>query len=337
LTVKASFLVWCVLVAVSAGELSGRLLAAVVQKELGPDAGYVELVEPREPGPVFGFREGLKSGTAVRRALATALDRVARLKPDVALLVAFSGLNLRLGVELRRRGVPVVYLSPPQVWAWGAGRVRVLRQAADKVVCLYPFEVPLLRRAGVDAVFLGYPLLDLLAHEPAEREGVALLPGSRPSEVAFHRPLFEQAAIGFGDVRWVEPQGEGLGDCARRYGIIGSARAALVVSGTAALETALLGTPQVVCYHLSLLSRLAARALVRTRFFALPNILEGERTVPEILEPRARQLAQELSSALAPKRLEQAQVLARRLSRLLGPLGGGARIAQLVRETARLA
>ncbi|MBM3315316.1 hypothetical protein FJY71_05685, partial [candidate division WOR-3 bacterium] len=335
MTVKALFLVWCVLVAISAGELSGRLLASVVQEELGQDAGYVELVEPGEPGPVFGFWEGLRSGPAVRRALATALDRVARFRPDVALLVAFSGLNLRLGVALRRSGIPVVYLSPPQVWAWGAGRVRVLRQAADNVVCLYPFEVPLLCRAGVDAVFVGYPLLDLLTREPAERAGVALLPGSRPSEIAFHRPLFEQAAERLDDVRWVEPRGEGLGDCARRYGIIGSARAALVVSGTAALETALLGTPQVVCYHLSPLSRLAARALVRTRFFAMPNILAGERAVPEILEPEAGQLAQELSSALAPERLEQAQDLARRLSRLLGPAGAGARIAQLVCETAR--
>jgi lipid-A-disaccharide synthase len=342
------------LVAVSSPELSGRLLAAAVREELTRVNGgieFAELIEPGEPGPVLGFWEGVKAASGARRALRSAMDRISRRPPDVLLLVAFPGLNLRLGAWARRSGIPTVYLAPPQIWAWGAGRAKLLRRAADRVVCLYPFEPPILRKAGVDAVFLGYPLLDtvLSASDEAgnlERSGVVLLPGSRPAEVAFHRPLFEAAmrelgarGLAVGGV-WVEAaeQGAGVGLLAaarERYRTIVRARAATVVSGTTTLETALLGVPQVVSYHLGSVSRLLARMLVRTKYFALPNILAAERVVPESLDPTVMELAVELEAALRPERQEYARELARRLAAMLGPTGANRRIARLLFETAQ--
>ncbi len=352
LTVKGLVLALGVLVAVSAGELSGRLLAEAVCREFGQNGiERLDLVGPGGPGPVLGFWEGIRAAPQVGRALKKALDAIRSRRPDVVLLVAFPGLNLRLGAAARRAGIPVVYLAPPQVWAWGAGRTRALRNAADRVVCLFPFERPVLEKAGVRAEFLGYPLLDALMAESGAARGpggdhVAFLPGSRPAEIAYHRPLFaaamaEMAKTGPGvRAQWVEaPESEsegGLLAAAReRYRLMAGARAAAVVSGTATLETALLGVPQVASYHLSPATRLLARALVRTRFFALPNILAGEQVVSELLEPTAGQVAGELRRQLAPGGRARARVLAGQLAALLGPAGACRRIERFVLDTAR--
>lgn len=169
---------------------------------LDPACEVVSLGETSRLGPVFGFAEGLRAGLRMRGVLARAEESVVRLAPDAVVLVSFSGLHLPLGRRLRDRGVPVLYLGPPQVWAWGGWRKRRLRKTADEVVCLFRFEEGVLRPAGVNAVYLGYPLLDcvvsklsreqtleMLGFGPNEHY-VAFLPGSRPAEVSYHAPLF---------------------------------------------------------------------------------------------------------------------------------------------------
>ncbi len=190
----------------SAGEASGRVMLEQFRLEMGriePGCEVVSLAETGEPGPVFGFAEGLRSGLRSQDLIGRAGEAVEKLKPDVVVLVSFSGLHLPLGRRLRRRGLPVLYLGPPQVWAWGGWRKRRLRQAADKVVCLFRFEEEPLRRAGVDASYFGYPLLDSVKPESSRAETlrrlglgpgdryVVFLPGSRPAETAYHVPLFE--------------------------------------------------------------------------------------------------------------------------------------------------
>jgi len=324
------------------------MLELLAQETARLDAGceVISLQDPAEVEPVFGFAEGLRAERRLRGALDRVEASVVKLNPDAAVLISFSGLHLPLGRRLRRRGLPVLYLGPPQVWAWGGWRTRQLRQAADRVACLFRFEEELLRRAGVNAVYLGYPLLDGVVcrqsrEQTLEKLGLSLgdhyvvfLPGSRPAEIAYHRPLFgevlarlRRTANGMRGVMVTmeeessqepergdrEAEGEGREACCPtgaaeakggdsgivtvsrdRYGVMRHADCACAVSGTVTAELAILGVPMVVSYHLPRASRVLARAFVRIPHFALPNILAGTRLVPEVLEPRPEDLARML-------------------------------------------
>jgi len=346
-------------VLISCGEPSGRLFAHLLQRELGcqEPACRFAYTSVASLESTFGFWEGARSVLELPRRLRESIRRLAAFEADVAVLVAFPGFNLPFGLRCRRTGVPVVYLAPPQVWAWGRWRVGALRRAADTVVCLFPFEQPMLSEAGVPAVFTGYPLLDAVA-APGDRAEVlarlgltesdryvAFLPGSRPGETRFHCPLFAGVA---GELERRFPGTRGVmlpyreagasltgSETAWRYSVIAHAECAVVVSGTATLETALLGVPQIVSYHLSPTTRLLARRLVRTRWFSLPNILLREDAVPEVLEPTVESLISRLESLLGdPDRRTRARRDAARLRGMLGPPGVLGRVARIVREAA---
>ena len=361
-------------IVVSAGEASGRAMLnqfSLEMANLDPACEVVNLNETSRLEPVFGLAEGLRAGPRLRGVLNRAEASVAKLAPDAAVLVSFSGLHLPLGRRLRRHGVPVLYLGPPQVWAWGAWRKRRLREAADRVVCLFRFEKEVLRRAGVNAAYFGYPLLDgvvsRLSREltleklglgPSEHY-VVFLPGSRPAEIVYHEPLFrnvfghlrQQARgvrgvmvmMGEGRSRKSEgrsqkaelTEGEIVTVSRERYEVMRHADCACAVSGTATAELAILGVPMVVCYHLPRLSRMLARALVRTPHFVLPNILAGTRLVPEELEPEPEALARMLEPLMrdSEDRRQQLRGLAR-VAAELGPPGAMARICVLARELA---
>jgi lipid-A-disaccharide synthase len=354
---------------VSAGEASGRAMLELFRQEMAgvePNCEVVSLAETAEPGPVFGFAEGLRSGLTSRDLLERTEESVAGFRPDVVVLISYSGLHLPLGRRLRRRGLAVLYLGPPQVWAWGGWRKRRLRRAADKVVCLFRFEEALLRRAGVDAEYFGYPPLDSVKAEssrpevlrklglgPADRY-VVFLPGSRPAETSYHLPLFEAvyaqlrqqapdiravtvAASRESIVRSPTSSARGLPTAIHdRYDVMRHAECACAVSGTVTAELALLGVPMVVCYHLPALSRMLARLLVRTPYFALPNILAAHRVVPEELEPGAERLAGLLGPLVRDSEERRNQVAALRLvAAELGPPGGMSSICHLADEMAR--
>jgi lipid-A-disaccharide synthase len=347
---------------------------ALEMARLEPACEVISLQDTAELGPVFGFGEGLRAGPRLRGVLRRAEASVVKLAPDVAVLVSFSGLHLPLGRRLRRRGVPVLCLGPPQVWAWGGWRKRRLRKAADKVVCLFRFEEELLRRAGVNAVYFGYPLLDsvtatLSRGQTLEKLGlgpnehyVVFLPGSRPSETDYHVPLFvkvqQKLALTVSGLRGVmvtteqeasqKPKAKGqrskggarpaeesgIVTVSRdRYEVMRHADCACAVSGTVTAELAILGVPMVVCYHLPWLSRVLARALVRTPHFALPNILAGTRLVPEVLEPEPEGLVRMLGLLMrdSGERRHQLEGLAG-VAENLGPPGAIARICALAME-----
>jgi lipid-A-disaccharide synthase len=330
-----------------------------------PDCQVISLAEPAQLGHVFGFAEGLQAGTRLRAALDRAEASVRESAPDAAVLVSFSGLHLPLGRRLRRRGLPVLYLGPPQVWAWGRWRTRQLRRAADKVVCLFRFEQGLLRQAGVDAEYFGYPLLDgvvsslsreqvlnRLGFGPEERY-VVFLPGSRPAESAYHRPLFrlvfERLRKELPNIRGVavspEPDAGRKRDCngsgivtvsRNRYEVMRHADCACAVSGTVTAELAILGVPMVVSYHLPRASRLLSRAFVRIPQFALPNILDRTRLVPEVLEPGPEELARMLNPLTRDSSERRSQVAGlARVASGLGPTGAMQRICALALEMGR--
>jgi len=241
-----------------------------------------------------------------RRVRFAALGR----RPDVAVLVDSPDFNLPLARHLRRAGIPVVIYISPQLWAWRAGRVRRIRRDVRRVLCILPFEVDFYTRHGVAAEFVGHPLVDELAPlmgAPPAREAatLALLPGSRWHEVEALLPTMLRAAEGLAGevpslrVRLVAAPGL---DRERLSGMIGGARvpievvtedrhrslaacaAALVASGTATLECALLGVPMVVGYRLHPLSYALAKRLVSVPNVALVNLVAGRSIVPEAVQ-----------------------------------------------------
>lgn len=287
---------------VVAGEPSGdRTLAAVVRAAsaraigIGGDAlaeAGVELVAHVRDLSGLGLFELGARAPAIARALGTLLARIRRSPPARAVLCSWSSGNARLGAYLRARGVPVTWISPPEVWAFRAGRLPRLARAADRFVVTLPFEPPLWRAHGADAHYVGHPCLDVpVPSAPVRRGSVAVLPGSRPAEIERLLPRFAAAA------REVAPGASHVlrapslparanvaldashlpvVDVPPSVGasaLLPSWDVALVASGTASLEAAVAGVPPVVAYALHPWTWALARRLVTVPHVALPNVV----------------------------------------------------------------
>lgn len=343
---------------ISAGERSGLLVGELLRQEvqrLNPLAETAILDISRKMGTILGFAEGAQKVFQVRKVLTGALKEIKSFSPDVLVPIAFPGVNLFLGKMAKDRGIKVIYLAPPQVWAWGKFRVRMLQRAADEYICLLPFELELFRRVKIAARYFGYPLFDSVAARYSESETrallglqpgaeyIAFLPGSRVNEIRYHQPLFIKV---FGHIRRRYPYLKGVivgGEEAKfpegmvrvtpeiRYETIRYARLAVLVSGTVTAETALLHTPMVVCYHFSQPSRFLARMFVRLKWFSIPNLVLKEIVVPEFFEPDEAVLRRNIVRLLEDES-ERTQMLRQleRVKELLGPPGAMTKIAQAV-------
>lgn len=289
--------------------------------------------------------------------------------PEVLVLIDFPEFNLQLARAARRAGIPVVYFIPPQIWAWRAGRIVTIRRLVSLVLVTFRFETELYRRAHVPVRFVGHPVLDALASAPArdvarrelgidgERLTVALFPGSRREEVARVLPVMWDAAGRIArarpDARFVLALAPTIGERgAGRYvppppalDIVGdrastvlrAADLAMVASGTATLEAAVLGTPMVVCYRVSLVSELLGRLLIRVPWINLVNLTLGRAAVPELYQAAltGEHLAKTALNILTDARIPRAQREAfLELRGQLGESGVGLRAARLIAEAA---
>ena len=329
-------------------------------------AAGMELLVDVTASAVVGGSEAVSRLPVLYRALhrlRAALEEAPR--PAALVLIDFPEFNLRLARAARRVGVPVVYFIPPQVWAWRRGRVRTIRRLVSLVLAVFPFEPPFYRLAGVPVAFVGHPLLDALADAPdraaARRElglaagarVVGLLPGSRREEVARMLPVMGAAAariraatpeVQFVLARAPTVEAEAIARhvggmteltmvAGRAHAVLRAADLALVTSGTATLEAALLGTPMVVCYRLSRVSGLAARLLIRVPWISLANLTLGRAVVPELYQASAtgERLAEEaLRLFQSPGALGAQREAFRELAGRLGEPGVGVRAARLV-------
>ncbi len=270
---------------------------------------------------VVGFTEILSHLPSILDALSASRRRLRKGDIGAVVLVDFPGFNFRVGLEAGKLGIPVIYYIPPQLWAWRTGRAATIAKFARGAVVPFPFEEELLRRYGVNAVFAGHPVLEELEPWMEERpdpagfglpEGktaVGLLPGSRTGEISRHLPILLSAARivldRFPDVRFALPVAspslrEGIerrlaeSDVpvilvdADRHRMFRGLSAAISVSGTATLELALLGVPSVIVYRGSWLSYRIGRALVKVDRIGLPNIVAGERFLPELIQDDCR-------------------------------------------------
>jgi lipid-A-disaccharide synthase len=320
-----------------AGEASGDMYGADVARSLFKrfpgcqifglggermrEAG-VDLASDIRHTAVVGPFEVISQLGALYRVFRQLADRVAQKPPAAAILIDFPDFNLRLAKRIRKTGSPIIYYISPQVWAWRSGRIQQIRELVDKMLVIFPFEEDMYRQAGVDAEFVGHPLVDVVrpsrtkqefldAHklDPA-RPIVALLPGSRPKEVRYILPTLceaaeritaERSASGNPIPQFVVPAAPNLDRqlitdivgsrpilvlSGETYNTIRYARAAIVASGTATLETALLGTPEVIVYRISGATWFLGRFLLKVRLFGIVNIILGEEVAPELFQDK---------------------------------------------------
>jgi lipid-A-disaccharide synthase len=248
------------------------------------------------------------------------IARVVELKPDVFIGIDAPDFNLGVEKKLRARTIPVIHYVSPTVWAWRSGRVKTIAKAADRVMCLFPFEPAYYQQQSVAAVYTGHPMADEIPlqvdAESARLElgiettgpCVALLPGSRLAEVEkLSAPMLDAAGIltrRYPDITFLMPaatelirnhfesellQHPGV-NCrvlsTRSKEVMAAADVVVCASGTATLEVMLVNRPMVVCYRLAGMTYKLAKwfKLVKTRFFSLPNILASEKLVPELLQ-----------------------------------------------------
>jgi len=296
-----------------------------------------------------------------------AMREIETWNPDLVLPVDYPGFNLRLARKVRNRGRRVVYYIAPQVWAWRRERRPGIARAVDHLLVVFPFEEALFQEFGIRTTFVGHPLLDRMAAEEnaadprvelgldSKRPLLALLPGSRSQEIEAILPSLIAGTRELAEARGVQrvvSRAPGIPD--RRYAaardagcvlwpgpagaLIRTADAALVASGTATLETGLLGTPLAVVYRTGWLNWQLARALIRIRTVGLVNIAAGGSRVPELLQENLnpRRVHETASRLLfdADERAAQKRYLAGLETSLGGP-GVAERVAEAVLELAR--
>ncbi|MEO0005102.1 MAG: hypothetical protein ABIK49_03775 [candidate division WOR-3 bacterium] len=338
------------------GERSGLMLADSLEEGLGVLDPTVEMLRfdvSKNFGQVIGIWEGLTTALRKGRFLKEIWEEAKGMQPDGVVLISYPGVNLFLGKRFRRLGVPVFYLAPPQVWAWGRFRVMLLREATDRVFCLFGFEQEFLKRYGVDAVYYGYPFLDRVVLERSREEMlkqvgfepeakyIVFLPGSRRREIEYHEQIFadvfcflrrcypELKGVMIAEGKNSLPEGLIRVGERGRYDVIGYAEAAVVVSGTATAETAILGVPMVVCYHLPRVSRFVARFLVRVRYFSIPNLVVGKMVVPEFINPDHEAIFKSVCRMIEDKDYRAQMITGLKKAKdLLGPFGAIDNIAK---------
>jgi lipid-A-disaccharide synthase len=347
----------------ASGDLHGGLLIEALKEcdenaefvFLGGDcmakaSGHAPLIHYRDMA-FMGFSEVLRHLGKVLGNLKTAKEAVARERPDALVLIDYPSFNLKLAAFAHALGIPVYYYISPKVWAWKEWRIKDMRRYCRKVLSILPFEVGYFKGKGMEVEYVGNPSVEEVdAREaslpprgeflarwnlPADKPLLALVPGSRVGEIRNNLPIMDAVARRFPQFTAVIAGAPGI-DAAIYSGfslfpVVGNATFelvrnsanALVTSGTATLETALLGTPQVVCYRSngSRLSRKVLERFIKCPFVSLPNLIAGREIVRELLLDRCNEeaVAAELAAILpgAPCRDE----MLRGYARMRGLLG----------------
>ncbi len=334
-------------------------------------AAGVEIITDYSEVSVVGITEVLKRLPSLFRAMRRLVDEAERRRPPLAILTDFPGFHLRLARKLRRKGIRNVYYICPQFWAWRPWRVNLVRRRFTEALCIFPFEEKFYADAGVPVRFIGHPLVgnvkptltrELFCKKYGLKEEdpvITILPGSRRGEITHHVPVLVDALAEIGRIlpgsfSVVVAVASGLNTekvKSRRqrevkfieedtYSALAATNLAIVSSGTATVETALLGKPMIVVYRLSPLTARLAKPLVRTKFFSMVNLIAGRAVVPELIQNdfTPQRLAAEAEKLLSASeegknRVEEMRRGLEEVRRLLGPPGAVERAAD---EIARL-
>ncbi len=305
----------------------GDLMANAARRS--PNLHYKEM-------NVMGFSEVIRKLPAIWRNLKMAKRLLLDFRPDVLILIDFPGFNLKLAKFAHKHGIRTEYYISPKVWAWKEWRIPSMKKNIDRLHSILPFEIPYFKKHDFNkAVYVGNPTVEEIDYSlkhiaplrhfrerngiTDERPLIALLPGSRRSEISNNLPLMIEAAKKYPEFQYIVAGAPSIPEKFYRevaqdpgltivfgstHTLVKYSKAALVTSGTATLETALIGTPQVVCYRAngSALSYKIMEKLLKVKYVSLPNLIVGNPMVPELLlhfcTPTA--ISRELSPLLQP-------------------------------------
>jgi len=365
----------------ASGDLHGANLAREIWKQDPATAIYgvgskqmqkagVRMLADAKEISVVGITEVLTHLGVIYRVYALLKRFLKHERPDLLVLIDFPDFNIMLGKAAQKLGIPVLYYISPQVWVWRRGRIKTIARLVKAMIVVFPFEVPLYEKAGVDVRFVGHPLTDVVQSDltkeqaksafglDASRRTIALLPGSRKSELTHLLPDMLAAAkiltTRFQDLQFILPVAPTLElsfvhtfveQCGvsvrvvegRVYDVLRASDAAIVTSGTATLETGLMAIPMVIVYRISAITYYIVSRLVHAglKHVGLVNIVADERLVPELIQEEST--PQHIADAVArmlidPVYYEQMCVGLNGVRKRLGDAGASTRAAAVVRE-----
>lgn len=331
----------------------------------------VQLLADASEISVVGATEVLTHLPALYRVYAKLKRFLKEERPALLILIDFPDFNLLLAKAAKKLGIPVLYYISPQVWVWRKGRIKKIARLVKAIIVVFPFEVPLYRDAGVDVRFVGHPLTDEVRSAYSQSEArtqlglepdkctVALLPGSRNKEISSLLPDMLVAAgllkMKFPDLQFILPLAHTLSADfvlnfirqaevpvhmvdGRVYDALRASDAAIVTSGTATLETGLMGVPLVIIYRVSWLSYWIGRMLVYVENVGLVNIVAGKRIAPELIQHEAtpQKIADVIANLLTdPEAHRRMQDDLMALRARLGSAGASSRAASVALEFLR--
>lgn len=345
---------------VIAGEASGDLHGSnlIKQLQLSNPAAHIRcwggdlmqatgahLVKHYRDLAFMGFTEVIKNLPTILGNLRFCKEDIINYQPDVLILIDYPGFNLRIAEWAKKQGFKVVYYIAPQVWAWKANRVKKMKTCIDMMLCILPFEKDYFKNQwDWDVQYVGHPLIEViekfkLANQSTIKPIIALLPGSRKQEIAKKLPIMLSVADKFPQYEFVVAKAPGQEDAFYEpflegqynvkvvkdstYSLLSQSTAALVTSGTATLETALFGVPEIVCYKGSAISYQIAKRLVKIKFISLVNLIMDKEIVKELIqdELNTANLVRELQFITSnPEKIKQ---LKSEYQQLYNKLAGG--------------
>ena len=309
----------------------------------------------------MGFVEVVKNLRTIGKLFRLDKQQIKDFQPDELILIDYPGFNLRMAKWAKTQGIRVTYYIAPQVWAWKENRVNKLKQYTDKLIVILPFEKEYFSRHGIDAEYYGHPLMDnlkqrekeefSLANNPSfiDKPIIAILPGSRIQEVAKILPIFMEAVkkldhyyevviAGMEHISEDEYQAGGFNPLRhtllynQTYAILKEAKVALVASGTATLEAAILNTPMIVGYKGNPISYWIGKKIVKVSYISLVNLIADEEVVPERIQHNltSSQILSDLKSLTeGPASIHQQEKFAK-IRDMLGTEGVSDAIAQCI-------
>lgn len=368
-----------------AGEASGDLHGSGLVRELNaqhPDLDIfgiggdkmrhqgMELFYHINEMSVLGFWDVLKQFRFFRNVYRHLVKTMKRLQPAVLVLIDYPGLNLKLAKAAHKLGIPVLYYIAPQVWAWGAGRIKKMARTVNKMAVIIPFEEKMYRDAGIDATFVGHPLLEVIRPKSSRTEffkhnsldpskkTIGLLPGSRTLEVKRLLPEMIRTAV---ELKKAHPEIQSIIGKASTvdatiyeeiiqsnnqfqlleystYDVMKHSDVLIVASGTATLESALFETPLIIVYKVDSFSYNIGKRLVKIYNIGLVNVIAEKRIVPEFIQNdfKMENLIPEINALLFDKKARQKVIQdLKQIKEKLGETGASRRTAETVLEMAK--
>ncbi len=327
----------------------------------------VELIYHTRDLSFLGFFEVIKHLPFIQKVFSHMIARTKTQKPDLVILIDYPGFNLRFAEKAKKLGFPILYFISPQVWAWGRNRVKKMAKYIDRIIVIFPFEAEFYRQHNMDVRFVGHPLKDSMNKIlpktdffnkfdlDIEKPVVGLLPGSRTQEV---QKLFRLMIQSFQKMKKKIPELQAVVGLAPSLPdsvyakilnhtdgillirdhtpeVMAYSDAVMVASGTATLQTALLGTPMVVLYKMTPISYFIGRILIKIKNIAIVNIVAGKTIVPELIQNQATpgKIEKEMFDLLTNNKRRVAMIKQlSEVSQKLGEKGANNRAADVVLE-----